>query len=81
MLRPSRDSVVLNAATPSCHACPSVPPGPNHTPPTRAQVVQGSKTVATRRHRLRLECSPFFRRDFQWTAVDLDYWMKGNTFW
>eukprot|EP00752_Nemacystus_decipiens_P011999 g10638.t1 len=45
------------------------------------EVVQGSKAVGVSKHRLRLEGSPFFKRDFQWVAVDLDNWMKGNTFW
>ncbi|CAN0353681.1 unnamed protein product [Ascophyllum nodosum] len=45
------------------------------------QVVQGCKAVGLRTHRLRLECSPFLRRDFHWEAVDLDNWMKGNAFW
>ncbi|CAM9987956.1 unnamed protein product [Ectocarpus fasciculatus] len=45
------------------------------------EVVQGSKAVAVRKHRLRLESSPFLKRDFQWSVVDLDNWMKGNTFW
>eukprot|EP00903_Cladosiphon_okamuranus_P007739 g7498.t1 len=45
------------------------------------EVVQGSKAVGASKHRLRLESSPFFKRDFQWAVVDLDNWMKGNTFW
>ncbi|CAM9614965.1 unnamed protein product [Pylaiella littoralis] len=45
------------------------------------EVVQGSKTVGFSKHRLRLEGSPFFKRDFRWAVVDLDNWMKGNTFW
>lgn len=32
------------------------------------QVVQGSKAVGVSKHRLRLECSPFFKRDFQWVV-------------
>ncbi|CAB1105304.1 unnamed protein product [Ectocarpus sp. CCAP 1310/34] len=45
------------------------------------EIVQGSKAFAVRKHRLRLESSPFLKRDFQWSVVDLDDWMKGNTFW
>lgn len=41
-------------------------PGLNETLAT--QVVQGTKAVGVSKHRLRLESSPFFKRDFQWAV-------------